>query len=446
MLSQVAIELLIIFGLILANGFFSGAELALVSVRRTRLEPAAEEGDRQAALVLRLIENPSEFLATVQVGITLIGTFAAAFGGARLAEMLAHWLAAPPVALSPAIAESLALLLVVALITYGSLVFGELVPKQIALRNPEALARRVARPIALVDRLARPVVRLLTVSTNVVLTLLGLREERGGPSVTPDEIEAMVRAGAAEGIFAAREHELISEVLHFGERTVRQIMTPRPDIVAFRLDTPAEEVWATIHAHPYSRYPVYHETLDDASGFVHVKDLLRQITAGEPFNLAALVRPLLLVPEETQAASLLPRFQEEQTHMALIFDEYGTTIGLVTLEDVLEELVGAIEDEHQVAETPIVERDDESWLVDGGILLDDLEEFLEARLDTRVDWPEREELGYDTLAGFILALLGRIPTAGDTLIWGPLRFEVVDMDGHRVDKVLIQQEAPSGVP
>ncbi|HBY94146.1 MAG: hemolysin family protein [Ardenticatenaceae bacterium] len=445
MINQVLIEILVIFALILANGFFAGAEMALVSVRRPRLEAAAEEGDHRAALVLQLLEHSGDFLATVQVGITLIGTFAAAFGGATVAKALVTWLLALPLPLTLATADSLALLIVVALITYLSLVFGELVPKQLALRNAETTARRVAGPLARLARAAQPIIRFLSFSTTLVLTVFGT-QEKGGPSVTPEEIEALIRRGAAEGLFEAGEQQLVSEALHFGERTVRQIMTPRRDVVALALNAAPEEILAILQANSFSRYPAYQEGLDDASGFVHVKDILTQSLSGEPLELAPLVRPALLIPEGISVADLLPRFQAERTHLAIVFDEFGSTSGLVTLEDVLEELVGDIVDEYQVYEVPITARGDGAWLVDGSIVLNDLDEFLERELGIELEWPERNELSYDTLAGFLLVALGHIPEVGETAVWGSLLFEVVDMDGRRVDKVLLRQESADAPP
>jgi putative hemolysin len=424
----------IIVVLTLLNGFFAASEIAVVSSRRGRLQQRAESGNRGARTALDLAEEPNRFLATVQVGITLISTFAAAFGGDQLAGPLAGVIA-------PAVGErnarAVALVLVVLMITYLSLILGELVPKRLALQNAESVASFVAPIMRFISRLAAPIVWFLTISTQLVLRLLGranVQEEQ----VTEEDVLSLVREGTEEGTLEAAEREMIERVFNFTDVTARTIMTPRTEIVAAPIDTPLEEIVRRVIESGYSRIPVYRNSLDTIEGIVFAKDLLRLLATGAdpnaPARLEDLMRPPVFVLEHQRIASVLQQFKQTRTHMALVLDEYGQVDGLITLEDVLEELTGDIDDEYDEADQMVVRRPDGSWLVDGLLSYSDAED--------RIGLPSRDELdnlpSFDTIAGLVLALLEHIPTAGETATLGDWRFEVVDMDGVRIDKVLVQ--------
>ncbi|HNP69737.1 MAG TPA: hemolysin family protein [Kouleothrix sp.] len=430
MTNNIALELLILLCLTLANGFFAASEIAIVSARKSRLEQQAQAGQRGAAAALALAENPSRFLSTVQVGITLISTCAAVFGGAGLSGALEGMLAGIPI-LAP-YARSLALALVVLLVSYLSLIVGELVPKRLALQSAEAVSSAVAPFMGLVSRAASPAVGFLTLSTELVLRVLGRHNVAETP-ITEDDIIAMVREGASEGTVEATEQELITNVFSFADRTVRSLMTPRTQIAAVAADTPFAAALEAIAAAGYSRVPVYRDSLDQIVGMLYVKDLLQAWGRPDPPDLAELLRPARFVLESQRAIVVFQQLKQERGGMAMVIDEYGQVAGLITLEDILEEVVGEIDDEYDEAGQSIVRRDDGSYLVDGLMPYVDVREQL--------GLPESADLApgqsFETLAGLVLALLGRIPQAGDHVIWNGYRFEVVDMDGRRIDKLLI---------
>ena len=435
MAGSVSLEILLIFVLMLANGFFAAAEIALVSARRNRLQAQADAGRRKAQQALDLAEHPDRFLATVQIGITLIGTFASAFGGARISAVLADWLATLPGLAD--VAEPLAFGLVVVLITYFTLVLGELAPKRLALGHAEDFAMLAAPAMTALARIGRPFVVLLTVSTHVVLRLLG-QGRTAQQAVTEEDVLSLAREATTSGEVEPAEAQLISRVFQFTDRVVRAVMTPRTEIVAVDVDLPFKQaVQVFIHS-GYSRLPAYQGTLDAVVGIVFAKDLLRAQTLEQPPSLRELAHPPIFVPEHQHLDDLLATFRREGEHMALVVDEYGQITGLLTMEDVLEELVGEIEDEYDVPEEPsIVRREDGSWLVDGKVAYETVRE----QLGLPPVPPEERGL-YMSLAGFVLARLGHIPTVGETLHVGNSVFEVVDMDGRRVDRVLIRSAQP----
>ena len=427
-------EILIVLVLILANGFFSGAEMAIVASRRGRLRQLAEDGDVAAAKALELALSPDRFLPTVQIGITLVGTLAAAYGGDRVVSHIAEWITTngPPAAVGAA--RSIALTVFVVLLSFVTLLLGELVPKRLALRQAETIARMVAPAMQTFARFTKPLVWLMSVSTSGVLFLLGARKQEG-PTISVDDIEHLLEAGRAEGVLEAVEQAVATEALRLGERSVRDIMRPRIDLDALDIDTPPEEVLGAIAMAGYSRLPVYEGSLDHIVGYVSNKDVLRQNWMGWPIQLRKIMHRALFVPETMPLDRLLELFQKERNQMAIVLDEYGGTEGLVTLEDVLEELVGEIHDEHRRDQDAIfTPRDDGSWLVDGGAGVEKLAETFGLRLDH----VPRE---YSTVSGLVLAQLERIPSAGDSTIWNGLIIEVVDMDGRRIDKLLIRKTA-----
>lgn len=434
--SSILFESLLILLLIIANGFFAASEIAVVSARKGRLEQQAERGDGGARAALALLESPSRFLSTVQVGITLFGTFAAVFGGASIVRVISVWLRDFP-ALAP-YAGALAPAIVALSISYLSLIVGELVPKRLALQNAERIAATVAPLMVWLARLASPAVMFLTFSTDVVLRLLGRHNVAETP-VTEDDIMALVREGAAEGTVADAEQTVIHNVFKFSDRTVRSLMTPRTQITAIDIDTPLEEALKIAAESGYSRIPVYEGTLDHVIGILYIKDLLAFWGECESPNLRELLRPPMYVIESQRAAQAFQQLKQNRNALAIVLDEYGQVAGVITIEDMLEELVGDISDEYDEISEAIVRRDDGSYLVDGLTPFTDLHERLKL---PPADALVREH-DFETLAGFVLALLGRIPNVGDSVKWEGYSFEVVDMDGRRIDKVLIVPPRPS---
>jgi putative hemolysin len=423
-------EILLVFALILANGFFSGAEMAIVASRRGRLRQLADAGDKAAKTALELASSPDQFLPTVQIGITLVGTLAAAYGGDSLVSDLAEWITAHAPPAIDAMARPIALTVFVVLLSFVTLLFGELVPKRLALRRAEDFARMAAPAMKIFSQVTRPLVWMMGASTSTVLALLGAHKQ-DGPTVSVDDIEHLLEAGRAEGVLEAVEQAVATEALRLGERTVRDIMRPRIDLDALDIETPPGEVLGAIAMAGYSRLPVYEGSLDHILGYVSLKDVLRQNWMGWPIELRKIMHRALFVPETMPLDRLLELFQKEKNQLAIVLDEYGGTEGLVTLEDVLEELVGEIHDEHRHEASQFVQREDGSWLVDGGAGVEDLADKLGIKLDA-------VPRDYSTVSGIVLAELERIPATGDTLRWRGLLIEVVDMDGRRIDKLLVR--------
>ena len=434
--SALLFEIVIILALILLNGFFAASEIAVVSARRSRLEQRAQAGQRGARQALDLAEHPDRFLATVQIGITLISTIAAAFGGARLSAALAV-----PLQQIPAIApwaEGIAFTVVVVLITYFSLVIGELIPKRIALSHADGVAARVSPTMNALAQVARPVVALLTGSVNVVLRLIGQAGARAEP-VTEEDIVYMIHEGAVGGVVEEREERLIRRVFRFTDRRVEQVMTPRADIVAVNIEEPLDAIRERFLTSGHSRLPVYEGSLDEVRGVLIARDLLRERAAGEALDLRSLLRPALFVTERQHIDDLLATFQHEGAQLAFAVDEYGQISGLVTLQDVLEELVGEIKSEYGEEEEGAIRRlDDGSWIVDGAASWETIHEQVGLP-----SVPSDEKGEYATIGGLVLTRLGRIPSEGDALRDGEFRLEVVDMDGRRIDKVRIQRLPPA---
>jgi putative hemolysin len=431
---NIGLEVAIIVILILANGFFAASEIAIVSARRTRLQQQADAGKRAAKQAIDLAEHSDRFLATVQLGVTLISTFAAAFGGASIGDALAKWLETiPSVA---AYAQTLALVLVVVPLTYLSLVIGELAPKRLALLHAERMAMIAAPVMSNLARVARPLVALLTVSANVVMNLFGGRKARD-TTISEEDIVSLTKDAAASGTVEPGEAQLISRIFQFTDRRVNVVMTPRPEIVAIEVEIPLEEAVKVFISSGYSRLPVYEDTLDTVVGVLYSKDLLRVLSASQPPPLRDLLHKPLFVPEHQHIKDLLSTFRRQGVHLALVSDEYGQVSGLVTLEDLLEELVGEIQDEYDTPEDrPIVQREDGSWLVDGTEAYESVRSVIPLP-----PVPPDEEGQYTTLAGFILARLGKIPKVGEIMEAGGYLLEVVDMDERRIDRVLVRPKS-----
>ena len=443
-----AVELGVVVLMALLNGFFAAAEIAILTARRGRLEQWAEDGDGASAVALQLAHDADRFLPTVQVGITLVGTFASAFAGARLADPLAAWLGQLPVAWVAERRVGLALTLVVCGIAFLQLILGELVPKRIAFQNAEPLARFVAYPMLVLQRVSRPAIWFLHVTTMLVLKLLG-QKNLPQRTVSVEDIQHLIETGTEAGVLEESEQKMAMEALRLGNRTVVDILRPRIDIDAVDIDTPSEEVVGAIAMSGFSRVPVCEGTIDHIVGFVYIKDVFLQQYLGRPIDLRRLIRPPLFIPKSVTISRLLELFQEHKTQLAFVLDEYGGTQGMVTFEDIMTMLVGEIHDElrheresKQDRTQDIVKREDGSLLIDGTVNLHQLEVALEV---TR--WSEPPPRGIGTVSGLVLSLLKRPPQIGDVLTWNGLRIEVIDMDGPKLDRLLIQPVAdPSAIP
>lgn len=429
-----AFEVLLLAILFLLNGVFAMSELAMATARKTRLQQWAEEGNRRAAAALRLAEHPNRFLATVQIGITLIGIVTGFFGGAALSSSVEYQLNKIP-AIAP-FSGQLAVLLVVGSITYLSLLIGELVPKRLALQNPERIATLVAPPMTALSRVAAPVVWLLGVSSEFILRVFGVRHA-ADPPVTEEEIEILLQEGAAAGVFAPAEHEMVGGVFDLGEREARELMTPRYRLIALDIEDPLDVNLRKMADAPHQVFPLYEDDLDRLIGLVPVKKLWAATLSGEALDLRELAEPPLIVPETLPALEVLERFRDRSVNVAMVVDEFGGVQGLLSLHDLLEAITGDLAPSAPGNEA-WVQRADGSWLLDGALPVHEVRDVLD--LDAL---PGEESGDFETLGGFIMSRLERIPSVGDYTDWKGLRFEVADMDGRRVDRVLIGP-APEG--
>ncbi len=415
-------EMLIIAFLILINGVLAMSEAALVASRKARLQSRAAEGDMASLTAIKLIENPNVFFSTIQIGITLIGVLSGAVGGATLSEMLAVELAKIP--LINDYSEPLALGTVVLIITILSLWLGELVPKRLGLHSPEQIARVVAGPMLFTSRLFSPIINLLSAATDLILRLIGIRPSLE-PPITEEELQVLIDQGTQAGVFEESEQDMVEGVFSLGDQRVYSLMTPRTDVVWLDINDSQHEILRKISESEYSRFPVCDTSLDKVLGIVKARDLLVPSLAGEPINLKDKLRPALYIPETSFASRALEIFKEQKRELMLVVDEFGSLQGLLTLNDIIEEIVGDFELEPQATQ-----RQDGSWLLDGMLPIDDFKEIFNLRT-----MPHESE--YETLSGYVMTSLGRIPQAADKFEWNTLNFEVMDMDGNRVDKVLV---------
>ncbi len=428
-MSSITLEILIILLLLVLNGVFALSEMAIISARKARLQQLVNQGNDKARQALELANSPNQFLSTVQVGITLIGTLAGAFGGATLAEKLATQLKLIP--FLEVNADAIALFIVVLTITYLSLVIGELVPKRLALNSPEQLAMGVASLMRLLARIASPIVYLLSYSTEMVLRMLGIEDSKE-PEITQEEIKVLIEQGTEAGTFEEAEQEMLNRVLRLGDRRVSALMTPRREIVWLDLDHSSEVNRRTVTDSTHTRFPVCEGELDNVLGIIQVNDVLARCLIGQPFDLTATLKRPLYVPDSTPGLRVLELFKQSGTHIALVVDEYGVIQGLVTLNDILEEIVGDMPSLDESEEPQVVQREDGSWLVDGMLSIEEFFELFELKV-----LPGEQRGNYHTVGGFVVTHLGRIPKAADRFDWRGMRFEVMDMDGNRVDKVLV---------
>ena len=435
-------EILLLTALIVLNGLFAMSEIALVTARRARLAKLAEAGDTPAAVAIKLHDDPTRFLSTVQIGITSISILNGIVGEAVLAEPLSRWLQSYGMDTDASRVASTALVVVV--ITYVSIVVGELVPKRIGQFNPEGIARRVARPMYLLALVARPFVRLLAGSTDAILRLLGKRES-SQEGVIEEEIHALLEEGSESGAIEQQEHDMVRNVFRLDERPINSLMVPRADIIYLDTALPLEDNLRRVAESEHSRFPVCRNGLDDVLGILSAKQLLNQTLKGGPTDLSAQLLPAVFVPETLTGMDLLEHFRASDAHMVLIIDEYGEINGLVTLQDVLEAVTGEFKPRRQ-EDAWAVQREDGSWLLDGLIPIPELKDRLELK-----SVPEEGRGRYHTLSGLVMWLSGRLPQTGDVLTWENWRLEVVDLDGKRIDKVLatpfaLAEDTPPDAP
>ena len=426
-------ELILIFFLILANGFFAGSELAILSARKSTIAKLIAAGSSRAQMVEKLQNDPHRFLATVQIGVTVVGSLAAAVGGTTAVKFLGPILSTSSLPFIREAAEPLAIGLVVVLVSYFSLILGELAPKTIGLQHADRMALLVAKPINAIATIAGVAVTFLTLSNRAVLMLFGIKATSGQEFITREEVLHAVASGGEAGALNKFEHKVIANMLDFTQTQAREVMVPRPRIVGFDLDLPRQEIIALVLNNRFSRYPVYRDGIENVIGFIHAKDLLGQAVVNPELSLDSLVRPAFFVPESKKIAPLLREMQQRQLHMALVVDEYGDLGGLVTIEDLLEELVGEIEDEHDVGAPRRIKRlSGGVYLVDALLPLNDVEALLKIKID--------DNLPCDTLAGLVLHLLGRFPEAGEQVAWQDYLLTCVEVTPTAILRVKIEKK------
>ncbi len=425
-------EILIVLVLIILNGVFAMAEIAIVSSRKSKLQQLSQDGDIQARKALEIANNPSRFLSTVQIGITLVGIFAGAFGGATIASSLSDQLSVFPL-LDP-YSNVLSLAIVVGVITYLSLIIGELVPKNIALSNPEKIAFLVSSPMNMISKFASPLVTLLSFSTDVILKVFHIKHV-AQPSVTDEEIRLLIREGAKTGAFELGEQDIVERTLKLSDKRVKSLMTSRKEIVWLDVDSPFKTIRNKIIRKPHAHFPVCKGTLDKILGIIRTENLLVDFLADEKIILKKSMHKPLFVPESMDVFKVLELFKKSGIHMALVSDEYGNTQGLITITDIMEEIVGDIPTLNDAVEKEIVKRLDGTFLVDGLVSIEEFKEYF------GIKRLAGEKSGvFHTVGGFITTRMGRIPLVGDNFIFNNHKYEVMDMDGTRVDKILVYDQ------
>jgi len=419
-------EILILLGLIIVNGLFVMSEIALVSARKARLETMAEKGDKKAESALKLSNSPETFLSAAQIGITLIAILTGVYSGERFGSRLAPYVA--QIDFLEPYAETVATTIVVIIVTFLSIVFGELIPKRIGLLNAEKIAKAVAAPMRGFAKFTYPIVWLLNKTSNLFFSIFNIKRTKD-ETVTEDEIKAIINEGTESGSIEEEEKELIERIFHLGDRNITSLMTHRSDIIWFDLNDSEEIVRDKIVKEPHSVYPICDGNIDNIKGMVSIKDLY---IIDDFTKFKDVVQPAMFVPENNTAYQVMEKFKETKQHSCFIVDEYGSLQGMITLNDILEAIVGDIP-QTGILDYEIVEREDGTFLVDAQIPFYD---FL-SRFD-KADWASEEEYSFDTLAGCVLHELERIPQTGDKLKWRGFDIEVIDMDGHRIDKVLVK--------
>ncbi|MCK9418057.1 MAG: hemolysin family protein [Nitrospirae bacterium] len=427
------LEILIIILLILLNGYFSASEISLISLRKSRVRHLVKSGNPKARKIQKLQEEPERFLATIQIGVTLIGTLAATFGGVIAIERIKPFIASLPVEFISKTAEPMAVFLVVGIITYLTLVFGELVPKSLAIRYSEKIAFITATPIDILSRLIRWILRILTVSNNFVLGLFVASDHHEPSLVSEDEVKYLIREGRKSGVFEPSEEDLIHSVFRFTDTVVKEVMVPRTEIVALEAESDVDAILRTMNEKGFSRLPVYSETIDNVIGVVYLKDILALHMENRPFKLDQVIRKPYIVPPNKNVSVLLKEMREKRIHLALVGDEYGGTDGLVTMEDLIEEIVGDIQDEQDKVLREIDEIAANRYLVDGKTNIEKVNERLNVNL------PEDE---FETIGGFVLGIFGRLPAEGDQVRYQNLMFTVLRLRKNRISRIRVLKYAP----
>ena len=435
-MSEVVTEIILLFVLILINGLFSMTEMAVVSSRRARLQASLEDGDQRAKTVLDLLDNPNDFFSTIQIAITLIGVITGAVGAQTFSHYLVDVLVEVP--FLKGIAQPLSVLLISSLITYFSLVIGELIPKRIATNNPEKIAMAMCGPIRVLSKIFLPVVRILSFSTDLGLKVIGIKEVEES-AVSEDEIKVMIEQGKQDGVFEENEQDIVESVFRLSDQTVDALMTPRTELDWIDLEAPVEESLKEIADSTYHYFPLVRGNPDNVVGVISSKALLDAYIRGSDIDLEKIAEPPLFVPESKPALSLLDDLKASESNFAVVLDEYGGFSGMITPYDLLNELVGDVTNigEEPNDEEEVLVRDDGSWSFDGMI---DIEEFKET-IGVK-ELPDEARIGYQTLAGFILSQTGSIPAAGYSFDWNDFHFEIVDMDGLRIDRVFVNRIEP----
>ena len=424
------LELFAIIALVLANGFFAASEFALIAARKSRIKNWARKGDRRAARTRKLLQQPERFLATIQVGITFIGTLAGVFGGATLVKNLAFYLERSSVDVIRTTAHPIAIVIVVAFIGIMSVVVGELVPKYLALINPEKMAVRITRPIWIFSRATFFLVSFFTWTARGFIRLMGVSKIPERAHISDEEINIMIAEGIEKGAFDPTEQRLIKSVFDFTDTTVRQAMTPRVDIIGIPHGVTLENAMEIMARHGYSRYPVYKDTLDQITGMIYTRDLMAPLTAGIKIDLGTVIRQPLFVPDSMPLSVLLGKFQRRRLHVAIVLDEYGGTAGMITMEDILEEIVGDIQDEHDQDQAEFVAHSDKVAFAAGALRPDELNEQFGTELPEKVS---------DTVAGLIVETLGRVPEHRETVAIQGVTFTILEMSGNRILRVRVEK-------
>lgn len=415
--------------LIILNGLFAAAEIAVVVTRKSRLRQLVEDGRERAKVLLSFKENPDRFLATIQIAITFVGVLASAIGGATIAVgLIKPAIERIPIGFISASSEAISIGIVTVVITYFSLVFGELIPKSVAFTYPETVGLKLSRFISLISRIFAFFVEILTFSTNLILRPLGRKTFTERAYITEEEVKMLIREGGEQGVFEPTEQELIHSVFEFTDMSVKEVMVPSTQMVTINLGMSVEEIKSVIAEEQFSRYPVIGNDLNDIRGILYAKDFLNAVASGE-VDIRKLIKPPFFIPETMKISNLLREMQKRRVHMALVIDEYGGVSGLVTLEDLLEEIVGEIRDEYDI-ESPVIQLNEKTYIIDASISLRDLRE------DYGIGMPESPE--YETLGGYLLTLLQKMPKTGDVIEQEDKRIIISDMVGQRISKVRLE--------
>ena len=425
-------EIFLILILIIINGLFSCAEIAVIASRKTYIQKLSNQGDKRAKRIEGLQKNPERFLATIQIGITVVGASAAAIGGVTAVQVVQPLLELIPIKIIQGGSEAIAIAFVVAIISYLTLILGELVPKSIALRNPDSIALWVGHPVERLAQIASPFIKVLTFSSRLILKPFGVEGIQKSPFVSKEEIKSLLKEGRETGVFDPTEQELIHSVFEFADISVKEVMVPRPKIHAFPLNSPLEEVLNYIDENRFARYPVYDEGLNDIKGILYYKDLMGHLVRKEPVNIVDILHSPYFVPETMKVSHLLKELQRRRLQIAIVINEYGSVEGLVTMEDLIEEIVGEIQDEYDIEEKPVEQLKDGSFLVDASLSIRDLKD------DYGLVFPESPD--YETLGGFIFSQLQNIPRSGEIIRCNKFKITIIHVEGRRIAKVKMEKD------